>query len=149
MYVWLTCTCSVALSSAIYMVYLIERAKKCLDFSATVYIIHLFICIMYGGWPSSITWWVVNATGIAVMALLGEFLCIRRELREIPITRYRSSKQTPYLNMFFTDFLIKPCISILIAWVFFVVSWTCIQTMLVKIPQFVCYVCWCLGSAFH
>lgn len=70
---------------------------------------------MYGGWPSSITWWVVNGTGVAVMALLGEYLCIRRELREIPITRYRSSKQTPYLNMFFTDFLIKPCIGILIA----------------------------------
>lgn len=74
------------------MLYLIERAKKCLDFSATLYIIHLFICIVYGGWPSSITWWIVNGTGIAVMALLGEYLCIRRELREIPITRYRSSK---------------------------------------------------------
>ncbi|CAI0386849.1 unnamed protein product [Linum tenue] len=75
------------------MLYLIERAKKCLDFSATVYIIHLFICLIYGGWPSSLTWWVVNLTGLAVMALLGEYLCIRRELREIPITRYhRPSK---------------------------------------------------------
>nr|XP_016465198.1 PREDICTED: protein SYS1 homolog isoform X2 [Nicotiana tabacum] len=70
--------------------YLIERAKKCLDFSATLYIVHLFICIVYGGWPSSITWWIVNVTGLAVMALLGEYLCINRELREIPITRYRS-----------------------------------------------------------
>ncbi|KAI8544413.1 hypothetical protein RHMOL_Rhmol08G0294400 [Rhododendron molle] len=76
---------------AVYMVYLIERAKKCLDFSATLYIIHLLICIMYGGWPSSITWWVVNGTGVAVMALLGEYLCIRRELQEIPISRYRSN----------------------------------------------------------
>ncbi|KAF2301303.1 hypothetical protein GH714_022502 [Hevea brasiliensis] len=73
-----------------YMLYLIERAKKCLDFSATLYVIHLFICIIYGGWPSSMTWWIVNGTGLAVMALLGEYLCIRRELREIPITRYRS-----------------------------------------------------------
>ncbi|XP_010249812.1 PREDICTED: protein SYS1 homolog isoform X2 [Nelumbo nucifera] len=79
-------------AGAFYIFYLIERAKKCLDFSATVYIIHLFICIAYGGWPSSITWWVVNGTGLAVMALLGEWLCIRRELREIPIlTRYRSN----------------------------------------------------------
>lgn len=74
------------------MLYLIERAKKCLDFSATLFIIHLFICIIYGGWPSSITWWVVNGTGLAVTALLGEYLCIRRELREIPIARYRPSK---------------------------------------------------------
>jgi hypothetical protein len=74
------------------MLYLIERAKKCLDFSVTLYIIHLFICIVYGGWPSSIAWWIVNGTGIALMALLGEYLCIRRELQEIPIPRYRSSK---------------------------------------------------------
>lgn len=77
---------------AVFMLYLIERAKKCLDFSATVYIIHLLLCTLYGGFPSSITWWVVNGTGLAIMALLGEYLCIRRELREIPITRYRSSK---------------------------------------------------------
>ncbi|XP_057504849.1 uncharacterized protein LOC130788310 [Actinidia eriantha] len=80
-----------SLTGAVYMPYLIERAKKCLDFSATLYIIHLFICIIYGGLPSSLTWWVVNGTGVAVMALLGEYLCIRRELREIPIARYRSN----------------------------------------------------------
>ncbi|KAM3699836.1 hypothetical protein ACB098_05G054500 [Castanea mollissima] len=73
------------------MLHLIKRAKKCLDFSAIVYIIHLFICIIYGGWPSSITWWVLNGTGVAVMALLGEYLCIRRELLEIPITQFRST----------------------------------------------------------
>ncbi|KAK6914914.1 Integral membrane protein SYS1-related [Dillenia turbinata] len=81
-----------ALAGAFYLLYLVERAKKCLDFSATIYIIHLVICILYGGWPASITWWIVNATGFAVMALLGEYLCIRRELREIPIARFRSSE---------------------------------------------------------
>jgi glucose dehydrogenase len=82
------------------MLFLIERANKCLDFSATLYIIHLLKCMIYGGWPSSITWWVVNGTGFAVMALLGEYLCIKRELREIP-TRYRSSKKfLRVLNLF-------------------------------------------------
>ncbi|CAN4086786.1 unnamed protein product [Withania somnifera] len=79
-----------SLAGAGFLLYLIERAKKCLDFSATLYIIHLLICIIYGGWPSSITWWVVNVTGLAVMALLGEYLCVRRELRDIPITKFRS-----------------------------------------------------------
>lgn len=74
------------------MFYLNERAKKCLDFSVTLYIIHLFICIVYGGWPASVTWWVVNGTGLALMSLLGEWLCIRREMREIPMSRLRSSK---------------------------------------------------------
>eukprot|EP01018_Ginkgo_biloba_P022178 Gb_02460 [translate_table: standard] len=73
------------------MLLLIERAKKCLDFAATLYIIHLFLCLIYGGWPSSVTWWVVNGIGLAAMALLGEWLCIRRELRDIPI---RSSRAT-------------------------------------------------------
>ncbi|KAG6480618.1 hypothetical protein ZIOFF_057203 [Zingiber officinale] len=81
-----------SLSRAVFLLYLIERAKKCLDFSATLYIIHLFISIIYGGWPSSITWWVVNIIGLALMSLLGEWLCIRREMQEIPITRLRSSK---------------------------------------------------------
>ncbi|XP_023547444.1 protein SYS1 homolog [Cucurbita pepo subsp. pepo] len=80
-----------ALAGAVYLIYLIERAKKCLDFAATLYILHLFICIVYGGWPSSMTWWVVNGTGLVVMSLLGEYLCIKRELREIPITRLRSN----------------------------------------------------------
>uniref|UniRef100_A0A7C9DYL0 Protein SYS1 homolog n=1 Tax=Opuntia streptacantha TaxID=393608 RepID=A0A7C9DYL0_OPUST len=78
-----------SLAGAGYLLYLIERAKKCLDFSATLYIIHLFICIVYGGWPSSFTWWMVNIIGLAVMALLSEFLCMKQEQREIPIYRVR------------------------------------------------------------
>uniref|UniRef100_K3XKY8 Protein SYS1 homolog n=1 Tax=Setaria italica TaxID=4555 RepID=K3XKY8_SETIT len=80
-----------AVAGAGFMLYVIERAKKCLDFAATLYIIHLFICIVYGGWPASVTWWVVNIAGLAIMALLGEYLCIRRELKEIPISRLRAS----------------------------------------------------------
>ncbi|KAK9677127.1 hypothetical protein RND81_11G123200 [Saponaria officinalis] len=88
-----------SLAGAGYLLYLIERAKKCLDFSATIYIIHLFICIVYGGWPSSFTWWVVNIAGLAIMALLGEYLCIRRELQDIPINRYRPSKKISLLYL--------------------------------------------------
>ncbi|PNT72311.1 hypothetical protein BRADI_2g42471v3, partial [Brachypodium distachyon] len=80
-----------AYQCAAFMLYVIERAKKCLDFAATLYIIHLFICIIYGGWPASITWWVVNIVSLAIMSLLGEYLCIRRELRDIPVSRIRAS----------------------------------------------------------
>ena len=82
------------LNRAGYLLYLIERAKKCIDFSATLYIIHLVICTCYGGWPSSFTWWIVNIAGLALMALLGEYLCIRHELREIPISRFGRSKMS-------------------------------------------------------
>ncbi|KAG8379923.1 hypothetical protein BUALT_Bualt07G0139900 [Buddleja alternifolia] len=90
-----------SVAGAGFLLYLVERAKKCPDFSATLYIIHLLICIMYGGWPLSITWWTVNITGLAMMALLGEYLCMKRELQEIPISRYRSSKPFSLL----TDYL--------------------------------------------
>ncbi|KAI3977348.1 hypothetical protein MKX01_000261 [Papaver californicum] len=82
-----------SLAGAGIMLHLVERAKKCLDFSATLYIIHFFICLVYGGWPSSITWWIVTGTCLGLMALLGEWLCIKREMREIPISvsRLRSN----------------------------------------------------------
>ncbi|KAL4287535.1 hypothetical protein AHAS_Ahas19G0195900 [Arachis hypogaea] len=60
----------------VYMLYVIERAKKYFDFSVTLYIVHSFICIGYGGWLSSITWWIVNGIEITVMALLGKYLSI-------------------------------------------------------------------------
>ena len=34
----------------------VERAKKCLDFSATLYLIHLAIVSIIGGFPTSVTW---------------------------------------------------------------------------------------------
>ncbi|KAG6382219.1 hypothetical protein SASPL_158149 [Salvia splendens] len=83
-----------SIAGAGVLVYLVERTRKCLDFSSTLYIIHLFICLLYGGWPSTITWWVVNITGLAVMVLLGEHLCKKRELRDIPVGRYRSTDRT-------------------------------------------------------
>ncbi|KAJ4851005.1 hypothetical protein Tsubulata_033568 [Turnera subulata] len=90
-----------SIAGAGYIVFLIERAKKCLDFAGTLYIIHLIICVVYGGWPTSLVWWILNGTSFGVMALLGEYLCIKRELREIPITsRYRSSKMLmPWLHI--------------------------------------------------
>lgn len=32
--------------------------------------------------------WVVNLAGVAAMALAGEWLCMKREMREIPIGKF-------------------------------------------------------------
>ncbi|GBG91849.1 hypothetical protein CBR_g53740 [Chara braunii] len=84
---WLTMTAFLcnAFIGAGYLVLLVERAKKCLDFTATMYIIHIFFCLLYAGWPSTFSWWVVNGIGLAIMAVLGEWLCMQKELRDIPI----------------------------------------------------------------
>jgi len=63
----------------------VERAKKCLDFTVTLYSLHLLFCCAYRGWPRSLEWWLLNGAGMGVMAALGEWLCLRKEMRDIPI----------------------------------------------------------------
>ena len=36
-----------------------ERAKKCLDFAATIYVIHAAICWSYSGFPLQLAWYSV------------------------------------------------------------------------------------------
>ncbi|XP_049635365.1 protein SYS1 homolog isoform X2 [Suncus etruscus] len=35
--------------------------------------------------PSALTWWLVQVVCIALMAVIGEYLCMRTELKEIPL----------------------------------------------------------------
>ncbi|CAK9211511.1 unnamed protein product [Sphagnum troendelagicum] len=78
-----------ALAGAGYVFLLVERAKKCLDFTITMYIIHLVFCILYNGLPSSFLWWLVYIVCVVVTSLLAEWLCIRRELKDIPVRSTR------------------------------------------------------------
>jgi hypothetical protein len=67
----------------------VERAKKCLDFASTVYLLHLFFVWGAGGsFPLSLVWWGTNVGGLLLMALLGEWLCVRREMADIPLCEY-------------------------------------------------------------
>ena len=77
---------------AVYLAVLVERAKKCLDFTATLFLIHAMLCVAYAGWPRSFEWWAVNLVSLILMAVLAEWLCLRRELREIPLTGMRSGR---------------------------------------------------------
>ncbi|CAN0292791.1 unnamed protein product [Ectocarpus sp. 4 AP-2014] len=64
---------------------IVERAKKCLDFTSTLYIIHLAICSFYDGIPHNWEWWILQMASLALMVVLGEYACSRRELRDIPL----------------------------------------------------------------
>jgi len=74
-----------SLAGGCFLCVVVERAKKCLDFTATTHLIHLCCTVMYDGFPGSWEWWVVNCVSVVVMALLGEFLCMRREMQDIPL----------------------------------------------------------------
>mmetsp|Transcript_68867 Transcript_68867/g.164300 ORF Transcript_68867/g.164300 Transcript_68867/m.164300 type:complete len:163 (+) Transcript_68867:348-836(+) len=81
---------SIALS-ALFNVFalriVVERARKCLDFGATIYILHLFVCCLHAGFPSHWEWWAVNLGAMVFSIVLGEYVCARREMREITIVR--------------------------------------------------------------
>ena len=70
---------------AFLLALIVEKSKKCLDFSITLFSVHLIFCIIYDGFPASWDWWIINILGLIVMVLLGEYLCSRVELREIPL----------------------------------------------------------------
>ena len=70
---------------AVLLALIVEKSKKCLDFSITLFFIHFGICTMYGGFPASWDWWVIHVLGLIVMVLLGEYFCSRVELRDIPL----------------------------------------------------------------
>ncbi|KAI9354888.1 integral membrane protein S linking to the trans Golgi network-domain-containing protein [Zopfochytrium polystomum] len=72
--------------SAYFLLLIVQRAKLCLDFAATVHFFHLILTSLYsGGVPSSFFWWLVFVGCIVVMALAGEYLCMQRELLPIMV----------------------------------------------------------------
>ena len=72
--------------SAVALWYVVQRTKLCLDFAATVHIFHLVICWVYNGHvPRTIAWWILNVTSVALMTVIGEFLCMRTEMKAIPL----------------------------------------------------------------
>ncbi len=85
----LCCLCSGALGSYI-IANVVERSKKCVDFTATLYFIHILCTCLYSQqFPLVWEWWVVNVLSSVLMASLGEYLCSRNELEDIPL--YSSS----------------------------------------------------------
>ncbi|XP_007882582.1 protein SYS1 homolog [Callorhinchus milii] len=75
-----------SLTCALGLWYFIRRGKQCLDFTVTVHIFHLVACCFYNWhFPTVLSWWLVNIVCIALMAVIGEYLCMRTELRAIPV----------------------------------------------------------------
>jgi hypothetical protein len=75
----------VSLVGSVLLAMIVEKSKKCLDFAVTLFLIHLGICTLYGGFPTVLDWWIVQVTGTILMVLLGEYLCSLRELGDIPL----------------------------------------------------------------
>jgi len=70
---------------AFLLAVIVEKSKKCLDFSVTLFMIHFFLCTIYDGPPATWDWYIVHVLATILMVLVGEFLCSRRELDDIPL----------------------------------------------------------------
>lgn len=87
------CQISNGFLGAIALYFIVQRSKKCLDFSVTLYVFHFILCTFIKSFPMGFEWWIVNIFNVLVMAILGEFLCYRRELQSVSL-RDSSSSQT-------------------------------------------------------
>ncbi|CAJ1955864.1 unnamed protein product [Cylindrotheca closterium] len=74
-----------SLMGSVLLAIIVEKSKKCLDFSVTLFLIHVVLCTIYDGMPATWDWWVVHILGLIIMTLFGEYLCARKELDEIPL----------------------------------------------------------------
>ncbi|XP_059612287.1 protein SYS1 homolog [Phlebotomus argentipes] len=81
--------CAFVLNSfvaALALWFIVRRTKLCLDFTCTFHLIHLIICWWYNSaFPTSFSWWLLNAVCGVLMCVCGEFMCLKTELREIPV----------------------------------------------------------------
>ena len=88
-FAWATVAASlVAVAGNICFLYVVvERAKKCLDFTVTLYGFHVIFCWFYGGMPTHWQWWTTTIIVALLTVLIGEYICAQREMREITIVR--------------------------------------------------------------
>ena len=66
--------------------FVVEKARKCLDFTATIVIIHIFLVWILWGWPREYTFWFHQFLWLAVTCLLSESLCMKLETQEIKLS---------------------------------------------------------------
>ena len=71
--------------SAIGLVVIVEKSKKCLDFTFTYFILHLVLSCLFGGVPATFDWWIMHILALIFMVVLGEYLCSLKELELIPL----------------------------------------------------------------
>merc|ERR1719410_1483809 len=68
-----------SLTGSVLLAIIVEKSKKCLDFSVTLFFIHFVACSVYDGIPKSWDWWIVHLLGTIIMIIFGEYLCSLRE----------------------------------------------------------------------
>mmetsp|Transcript_65766 Transcript_65766/g.212203 ORF Transcript_65766/g.212203 Transcript_65766/m.212203 type:complete len:166 (+) Transcript_65766:219-716(+) len=87
------CLWVTALVMAATLRFVVERAKKCLDFVATYHFFHLVATCIATGFPMALHWWVIHVVALLVAVFLGEYICMMAETKAIKLgTKTKQSK---------------------------------------------------------
>lgn len=81
-----------ALCFGVQLAIVVERAKKCLDFCVTFFVLHLVLSTWHSGFPGEWRWWVLNALCLLTSSLSGEYFCMKKELQEINVKEFLSMR---------------------------------------------------------
>ena len=86
-------------------VLIVDKAKNILDFVLTNFFIHLILCTINSGFPSTFLWWVVHGIVITLVTLISEFISLKIEQQEIKLDFSVSKKVkiTDSINNINTD----------------------------------------------
>jgi hypothetical protein len=69
------------------LAFIVEKANKCLDYTLTIFILHIvFVCFHTGKFPWSFEWWLINVGLIFITTILAEWTCMKIEQQEIKLT---------------------------------------------------------------
>ncbi|CAI4221211.1 unnamed protein product [Auanema sp. JU1783] len=75
-----------SVSCAFALSIIVQRAKQCLDFTCTLHFFHLVFCIIFNGSiPTFIFWWLLQIGSAVICTVLGEYLCMVSESKEIKL----------------------------------------------------------------
>ena len=83
--------CAAAVCAA-GLVFVVGKAKRCWDYATTICVLHALASLCVARGACGVFWWwaILVATGL-VCTFLGEYLCMRHELRAIPIRSHSAS----------------------------------------------------------
>ena len=66
-------------------VLIVDKAKNILDFVLTNFFVHLILCTINSGFPSTLIWWVIQGIVITLVTLVSEFISLKIEQQEIKL----------------------------------------------------------------
>lgn len=65
-----------ALAGSFLLRTIVEKSRKCLDFSVTLYLVHFGACMLYSRFVMpSLGWWIVHFVALVITVVLGTSIC--------------------------------------------------------------------------